>query len=90
MIVAFDSKFLILFLDKDPKDGSEKKSKVQYLIKTLEEAKAKIIIPTPALAEAMTGESHSFTLSSGGFGNRIQWVGLQKSISPLSAFLTQP
>lgn len=53
-VVAFDASFLIALLD--PKvQGLSDDPNVDYLFKGLDKAKAKIIIPTPALSEVLIG-----------------------------------
>lgn len=62
MIVAFDASTLIYMFDDqaaaptDPSSGKlveRCRDRIEYLIETLAKAKAKIIIPTPALAEVL-------------------------------------
>lgn len=62
MIVAFDASILAYVIDAntaapiDPKTGAPVtfcKERVEYLIEILQEGDAKIIIPTPALAEVL-------------------------------------
>jgi predicted nucleic acid-binding protein len=62
LIVAFDASILIFVLDDsakapvDPKTGhrvTRCKERVQYLIETLQRDGAKIIVPTPSIAEVL-------------------------------------
>lgn len=55
MLVSFDASFLVALLDPTIKTGQSPDPRVEYLLKSLEKAKAKIIIPTPALSEVLIG-----------------------------------
>ena len=61
-MVLFDATMLLLFLSPntpaplDPKTGkqvAEPKKRIDYLVQTLQEARTKIIVPTPALSEIL-------------------------------------
>lgn len=62
MIVAFDANILVYLLDENAKPPidlatgepiAECKRRIEYLVSMLEQSRAKIIIPTPALAEVL-------------------------------------
>lgn len=68
MIVVLDATVLVYFLDdkaKPPKQkGAERvvercRERVEYLIDSLQASKAKIIVPTPVLAEVLVGAGGS-------------------------------
>ena len=53
MAVLFDASFLIPLLDAKVKLGSTPDAKLAHLLITLEKAREKILIPTPALSEVL-------------------------------------
>jgi hypothetical protein len=57
MPVVFDASFLIPLLDPEIKGGSEVDARLMFLVQSLDKAKKKIIIPTPALCEVLIGAS---------------------------------
>jgi predicted nucleic acid-binding protein len=55
MPVVFDSSFLIPLLDPKVKGGADIDPRLAFLIQTLDRARKKIIVPTPALCEVLIG-----------------------------------
>ena len=55
MFVVFDASFLVPLLDPQINGAGEVDKRIEFLLKTLEIAKAKIFIPTPALSEVLIG-----------------------------------
>jgi len=57
MKVLFDTQFLIWAIrpDSPPEEIPNAQDKIDFLLKTLDETKAKIFIPTPVLAEFLSG-----------------------------------
>jgi len=55
LIVLFDATFLMLFLDPRIMDGIGANPKVDHLVDTLDKARSRIIVPTPALSELLVG-----------------------------------
>jgi predicted nucleic acid-binding protein len=55
LIVLFDATFLMLFLDPRIMDGVGANPKIDHLVDTLNKAKSRIIVPTPALSEVLVG-----------------------------------
>ena len=53
MAVLFDASFLIPLLDAKVKLGGTPDAKLAHLLITLEKAREKILIPTPALSEVL-------------------------------------
>ena len=59
MAVLFDASFLVPLLDPKVKGDGQIDSRLDFLLKSLESAKEKIIIPTPALSEVLIGAGDS-------------------------------
>ena len=57
MPVVFDASFLIMLLDPKVKGEGDIDARLDFLVRTLDKAKTKIIIPTPALSELLIGAS---------------------------------
>jgi predicted nucleic acid-binding protein len=57
MPVVFDATFLIALLDPQVKGDSEVDARLTFLIQSLDKARKKIIVPTPALCEVLIGAS---------------------------------
>lgn len=57
MPVVFDASFLIPLLDPEVKGDGEVDARLMFLIQSLDKAKTKIIVPTPALCEVLIGAS---------------------------------
>lgn len=55
MAVLFDASFLVPLLDPSVKGNGQTDPRLDYLLKSLDQAKEKIIIPTPALSEVLIG-----------------------------------
>lgn len=55
MPVVFDASFLIPLLDPKVKGEGEIDARLNFLIRTLDKARVKIIVPTPALCEVLIG-----------------------------------
>jgi predicted nucleic acid-binding protein len=57
MPVVFDASFLIPLLDPAIMGDGEVDARLMFLVQSLDRAKTKIIIPTPALCEVLIGAS---------------------------------
>jgi predicted nucleic acid-binding protein len=57
MPVVFDASFLIPLLDPKVKGEGEVDARLDFLFRTLDKARTKIIVPTPALCEVLIGAS---------------------------------
>jgi predicted nucleic acid-binding protein len=57
MSVVFDASFLIPLLDPKVKGEGNTDVRLDFLLRSLEKAKTKIIVPTPALCEVLIGAS---------------------------------
>jgi predicted nucleic acid-binding protein len=57
MPVVFDASFLVPLLDPKVKGEGNIDIRLDYLLRSLEKTKTKIIIPTPALCEVLIGAS---------------------------------
>jgi predicted nucleic acid-binding protein len=57
MPVVFDASFLIPLLDPEVKGDAEVDARLMFLIQSLDKAREKIIVPTPALCEVLIGAS---------------------------------
>ncbi len=55
MPVLFDTSFLVPLLDPKIKGGGDIDVRLDYLLRTLEEAREIIVVPTPALSEVLIG-----------------------------------
>jgi predicted nucleic acid-binding protein len=55
MPVVFDTSFLILLLDPAVKGSGDTDARVTFLVQTLDKARKKIVVPTPALCELLIG-----------------------------------
>ncbi len=55
MLVVFDASFLVPLLDPKVKGLGDCDARLEWLFKSLEKEKAKIIVPTPALSEVLIG-----------------------------------
>lgn len=55
MAVVFDSTFLVALLDPKVKGSGTSNVRLEYLVKTIDDAREKIIVPTPALSEVLIG-----------------------------------
>jgi predicted nucleic acid-binding protein len=55
MLVVFDASFLVPLLDPKVKGLVDCDARLEWLFKSLEREKAKIVIPTPALSEVLIG-----------------------------------
>lgn len=59
MPVVFDASFLIPVLDPRVKGEGEIDGRLDFLFRTLDKARTKIIVPTPALCEVLIGAGDS-------------------------------
>jgi hypothetical protein len=57
MSVVFDSSFLIPLLDPKVSGEGDVDARLDFLFRSLERARKKIIVPTPALCEVLIGAS---------------------------------
>jgi len=57
MSVVFDSSFLIPLLDPKVKGEGDLDARLDFLVRSLDKARTKIIVPTPALCEVLIGAS---------------------------------
>ncbi len=55
MPVVFDASFLIALLDPKIKGEGDIDARVDFLVRTLDKTRTKIIVPTPALSEVLIG-----------------------------------
>jgi len=55
MSVVFDSSFLIPLLDPKVKGEGDIDARLDFLVRSLDKARTKIIVPTPALCEVLIG-----------------------------------
>ncbi len=55
MLVVFDASFLVPLLDPRVKGVGDCDERLEWLLKTIEKEKSKIIVPTPALSEVLIG-----------------------------------
>ena len=57
MPVVFDASYLMALLDRRDGPGfdDDRDTRVDFLVRTLEKARTKIIVPTPALSEVLIG-----------------------------------
>ena len=55
MPVVFDASFLVALLDPKVKGDGDIDARVGFLVRSLEKARKKIIVPTPALSEVLIG-----------------------------------
>lgn len=55
MSVVFDSTFLAALLDPKVKGSSTSDARLEHLVKTIDDVRGKIIVPTPALSEVLIG-----------------------------------
>ena len=55
MAVAFDSSFLIPLLDPQVKGEDDTDERLDFLVRSLDKTRTKIIVPTPALCEVLIG-----------------------------------
>lgn len=55
MPVTFDASFLIPLLDPKVTGQGEIDARLDFLIRNLDKARTKIIVPTPALSEVLIG-----------------------------------
>lgn len=55
MLVVFDASFLVPLLDPKVKGVGDCDARLEWLLKSLEKEKVKIIVPTPALSEVLIG-----------------------------------
>jgi predicted nucleic acid-binding protein len=55
MLVVFDASFLVPLLDPRVKGVGDCDARLEWLLKTIEREKSKIIVPTPALSEVLIG-----------------------------------
>jgi predicted nucleic acid-binding protein len=54
-VIAFDAKFLFFLFDSKPAGSADDVARVEHLFRSLNDRNAKIIVPTPALAELLVG-----------------------------------
>jgi len=57
MAVVFDSSFLIPLLDPKVKGEGDIDARLDFLVRSLDKARTKIIVPTPTLCEVLIGAS---------------------------------
>jgi predicted nucleic acid-binding protein len=55
MPVVFDASFLIALLDPTIKGEGSIDARVDFLVRTIDKARQKIVVPTPALSEVLIG-----------------------------------
>ncbi len=55
MLVVFDAAFLVTLLDPQVKGTGDADTRIEWLLKSLDKEKAKIVVPTPALSEVLIG-----------------------------------
>jgi hypothetical protein len=55
MPVVFDASFLIPLLDPEIKGSGDADARLSFLVQTLDKARKKVIVPTPALCEVLIG-----------------------------------
>nr|WP_294519173.1 hypothetical protein [uncultured Rhodopila sp.] len=55
MSVVFDSSFLIALLDPAVNGAGPVDARIDLLVRSLDKARTKIIVPTPALSEVLIG-----------------------------------
>ena len=59
MLVVFDSSYVLKLVDPLVKDEQSKDNRVEFLVNSLDRARTKIIIPTPALSEVLVGAGNA-------------------------------
>jgi predicted nucleic acid-binding protein len=59
MAVLFDASFLVPLLDPKVKGDGQIDARLDFLLKSLDASKEKVIIPTPALSEVLIGAGDS-------------------------------
>lgn len=59
MPVVFDSSYLINLLDPTVKGEGEVNARLDFLVRSLEKSRTKIIVPTPALSEVLIGAGNA-------------------------------
>ena len=57
MAVVFDASFLIPLLDPKAKGEGDIDARLDFLVRSLDKARTKILVPTPALCEVLIGAS---------------------------------
>ena len=59
MSVVFDSSFLIPLLDPKVRGEGDIDARLDFLVRSLDKTRTKIIVPTPALCEVLIGASEA-------------------------------